>query len=987
MKQIILSCFAILLSSFAFSQTIKGKVVSFETGLPLEGVTVKQKSTDKITVTNKDGDYSIILKSDVPNPVLLFTYVGAEDLELAILDGKAPVAKLKLLQKKQEEVVVIGYGSSRKKDLTGSVISVKGDEMRKVASGNVVEALQGKLPGVDIVRRSGGAGAASSITVRGNRSIIANNSPLFIVDGIQYANIQDINNNDIASIEVLKDASSTAIYGSRGANGVIIITTKKGTSGKPKVSVGISNGTTEAVGYPITMNGPEYFNLMRQAFRTAGLWSSPANDNVVFPNASELALAQGGSNFYWPGALMNKGTQADYNINFSAGSDKTKVFMSYGFFREKGILLHDYSNRHTVRLNVDQVVTDKIKVGLQTQIAVYDQNTRGSYDGVFTQASKIIPIFTPYNADGSLARFPGSRNQANPLLNDVDEAILNDDKINRLLTSGYVEVKPFKNTSIRSNIGLTSSSQRVGEFQSQNTFQRAIATGSFGRITNNFNNELLWEVIANWKKEYGNHSISTTVVSSYLKSLEENSSLSGTGQLLGSQLFYSIQSNNANISASSNYTKSTLLSGAFRVNYGYKGKYLLTLTGRNDGSSILSDNNKWAFFPSVAAAWRISDEKFMENVKAVSDLKLRISNGVAGNSAVRPYSTQSALYLIPFQWNDVQIQAYGLNPQTGNPDLKWELTNTTNIGLDFSLWKNRISGSIDMYDSKTKDLLLLRTVPSTSGIQRIIQNIGKTRNKGIEIGMQGSVINKQNFSWNVGMTFTKNKEQIVELVGTQDDIANRWFIGNPVNSFYDFKKVGIWQTADTALARQYGFRAGDIRVEDINGDKVFTAAGDRKVLGSTVPKFIMGISQDFKYKNFDLNIYLFIRNGQMFVSDFANKYEPNGIENSSRVNYWTPENPTNEYPRPNINISRAAMPFATTLGYQDGSFAKIRNITLGYTLPDNVAKKMHLSKLRFYVNARNFFVFSKIKDFDPEGEGSFERPLTKLLLAGINVEF
>jgi hypothetical protein len=292
---------------------------------------------------------------------------------------------------------------------------------------------------------------------------------------------------------------------------------------------------------------------------------------------------------------------------------------------------------------------------------------------------------------------------------------------------------------------------------------------------------------------------------------------------------------------------------------------------------------------------------------------------------------------------------------------------------------------VDYYDSRTHDLLLLRQLPPTSGVSAILQNIGKTRNNGIEVSLHASVINTRNFSWSTGVTYTRNKERIVDLVNGQNDIADSWFIGYPVNSFYDYQKVGIWQTADSTLAKSYGYKPGDIRVKDVDNSKTITSA-DRVVVGSAVPKYSFGFSNDVKYKHFDLNVYVFGRVGQTFVSAYANKFEPNAIENGAQVNYWTPENPTNDYPRPNANISRAALPFATTLGYKDGSFVKIRNITLGYTFPSSLAKKMGLSSLRFYVSAKNYFTFSKVKDYDPEGGGSFERPLTKLWVAGLNVD-
>jgi TonB-dependent starch-binding outer membrane protein SusC len=988
MKKILIAfsfLLCMVIQLYAQEGVIKGKVIDKSNNAPLQGVTVTiAGQASSTTLTDVSGNFALSAKG-ITNPSLTFTYIGFKTITLPLSEGDAGVVELEPVNSSLTDVVVVGYGTVRKRDLTGSVVSVKSEEIKKVPAGNAMEALQGKIPGVDIVRTSGQSGARSNVTVRGNRSILADNGPLYIVDGIQYSNYEDINPADIQSMEVLKDASSTAIYGSRGANGVIIITTKKGASGKVKVSAGAYYGVTDVAGYPKPMNGLEFTNLKRQAFRTIGIWNSPVDDPKVFTNPADLVAIQNGTSTYWPGELLEQGSQQDYNVSLSAGSDKTRVFLSYGFFKEEGLLYNDYSKRHSVRLNVEQALGAKLKVGLQSQLTYYDQNLRS--DGVLNQANKVIPLYTPYNADGTLARFPGNANQFNPMFNDVEGSYINQNNITRLLSTAFLEWRPIKDVTFRSNIGITNGSLRNGFFNDANTIDRILSSGSLSRVNNSTSTEINWENIITWQHEYNKHKIGVTALTSYLTNTVDNSSASGTGQLLANQSFYALQNNPANLAISSNYVSSTLLSGAFRVNYSYAGKYLLTVTGRSDGSSVLSDENKWAFFPSAAVAWRVSDEDFMQSQNLFSDLKLRVSYGYAGNSAVRPYSTQSSLNLIPFAWNDVQALAYGLDPQTGNPNLKWELTGTANIGLDFGMWNQRVTGSVDVYDSQTKDLLLQRSLPTSSGVSRIVQNIGRTRNRGIEIGIQTVNISKPNFTWSTGFNFTKNKEEIVELVGGQNDIANRWFIGQPVNSFYDYQKEGIWQTADSAMARSFGFRPGDIRVKDIDGDKRINATNDRVVLGSTVPDYIIGFNNDVKWKGFDINVYIFARQGQMFVSDYANKFEPNAIENGAKVDYWTPENPTNAYPRPNANISRASMPFATTLGYQDGSFIKIRNISLGYTFAQHLTKKIGLSSLRWYVSARNYFVFSKVKDYDPEGGGSFDRPLSKLLVTGINIDF
>jgi len=963
-------------------KTITGKITG-DDGSPLPGVSVQIKGATAGVVTNEAGIFSINVPND--NSVLVFSYIGYESAEVSVKGRTSVNVSLLSLKKALDEVVVVGYGTVRKKDLTGSVISVKSEEIRKVPASNVMEALQGKLSGVDIVRTSGGAGATSSVTIRGNRSINAGNGPLYIVDGIQYENYQDINANDIQSMDVLKDASSTAIYGSRGANGVIIITTRKGMAGQIKVSANTYFGVSDIAGYPVPMNGTQFADLKRQALRTAGKWNSISDDATPGNfSSAELAGITNKVSTYWPGLILNKGNQQDYGVGIAGGNDKTKVYFSFDYLKEAGLLKNDYSNRYTLRLNIDQTITNSFKVGIQSQLTYYKQNNRA--DGVLTVANKLKPLYVPYGSDGSIIPLPGSDNQTNPLLDDTTNAYLNLTKTTRVFSTAYAEWKPVSGLTLRSNLGITNSSFQNGFFESTTSLDRN-GSGSLAKITNGTAANLIWENIITYQKKWGNHTIELTGVTSYISNQNDSSSAQGTGQLIPGQIYYALQNNPSNILNYSNYVGSNTMSFAYRANYNYKGKYLLSVTGRADASSVLASQNRWSFFPSVAGAWRIIDEKFMANQHLFEDLKLRVSYGVAGNSSVRPYQTQSGLILIPSEWNDVSALAYGLNTQTGNPNLNWELTATANVGVDFNILKNRIKGSVDYYDSKTHDLLLLMQLPASSGVQKILQNVGKTNNRGIEISIQTDNVHTKNFSWLSTITYTRNQEKITSMPNGQNDIANKLFIGYPVKSFYDYQKIGIWQAPDSVLAKSYGYKPGDIRVKDQFSKGRFNADTDRAVLGSAVPKYSIGFGNDFRYKNFDFSVYVYARIGQMFVSDYANKFEPNAIENGAVVNYWTPENATNDYPRPNSNISRAALPFATTLGYEDGSFIKIRNITLGYTLPATVAKKLHLSGLRWYVSAKNYITFSKIKDYDPEGGGSFERPLTKLIVTGLNLDF
>ncbi|WP_089784435.1 SusC/RagA family TonB-linked outer membrane protein [Chitinophaga sp. YR573] len=983
MKKLLMIYWLLLASTgFALAQShvVKGKVTDASTGDPLVMVNVQLKGTSTGTRTDASGNFSLTLPSDKGE--LVFSYLGYQAVTQGVNDNMN--VKMEKDNKQLDEVVVIGYGEVKKRDLTGAVVSVKGEELKKVPSTNVMESVQGKLPGVDITKSNGAAGAKINVTVRGNRSIRADNGPLYIVDGVQYENIQDISPNDIQSMEVLKDASSTAIYGSRGANGVIIITTKKGVSGKPRVSVNSYVGKSQVAGYPAMDTGPQYVALKREANHTTGRWNSVADDPLIF-NASEVTAIQNNLWTNYADLLIHDGLQQDYQVGVSGGSEKTKVYLSLDYFNEKGLFKLDQLKRYSGRLNIDQIVNSVLKVGMQSQITYYDQNTRPD---PLNQANKIVPLNLPYDDKGQLILFPNSGSMINPLADEQPNAYQNNFHITRTFLNAYVELTPLKGLSFRSNFGVTLDNSRNGIYASKNTIGRSTASSSRSQYNTGSKRYISWENVLTYQKTIKDHSFGATAVASLLSDQRDSSFLQGEGQLLPSQLYYALANNVSGIAVRTSYMASKLISFTGRLNYNYKGKYLLSLTGRSDGSSKLAPGNKWAFFPSVAGAWRIGDEEFMHKQHFFSDLKLRASYGIAGNDAVSPYSTASYLSKIPFSYDDTNSAlAYGIGNQIGNKNLKWELSATTDIGVDFSILHQRIGFTADYYDTHTKDLLLQRTLPTSSGVGTVVQNIGKTRNRGIEIGINTANINTHGFSWTSNITFSKNKEEIVALADANtNDVANGWFIGYPVKVFYDYQKIGIWQSKEADQATKFGYKPGDIKVRDVDNSGVLNTA-DRIVLGKQVPTWSGGISNTFKYHNFDLDVYVFARIGQWINSEYAAKYDPQGLENSANFNYWTPDRETNDYPRPNASVSKDGTPFIKTLGYKDGSFVKIRNISLGYSLPSGILKRSHISNLRVYVTGKNLFTFSKVKDYDPERGGDLSNPLTKMYVAGLNVEF
>ncbi|PWK27671.1 TonB-linked SusC/RagA family outer membrane protein [Arcicella aurantiaca] len=958
--------------------TVAGKVYD-ENNKPLPGVNIAIKGTRNGTTTNADGSYKIAVPDK--NAILVFSFVGYAPVEKQVGVQTTLNVQLNVANSSLEEVVVIGYGAVKKKDLTGAVVQLKSEQLKEVPTANVLEAAQGKIAGADITRSSGQAGARVNINIRGNRSIGGSNSPLIIVDGIQYNNLEDINANDIETMDVLKDASSIAIYGSRGANGVILITTKKGKSGKTDVSFNTYSGVSQVSMYPRAMNMTEYRDLKREAWRAAGLWKSSTDDATIFANVAEYQALQNGEWTDFQKELIHNGFQQNYQIGVRTGTERLKSYISLDYFNEKGILKLDDIKRYTGRLNVDYTLNDWMKIGLQSQITYYDQSVRRD---PLNQANKISPLGLLYDANGNFNFLMIDGQTGNPLSDEQPNVFNNTIATTRSITNGYLEFTPLKGLTIRSLFGANLSASRNGLFQSPKSLDRGLTGKSLATYSENNSSSINWENVITYQKAIGLHNFTLTGVGSYLSGASDNVSASGVNQLLPSQLYYALGNATEEIKINSGYSKSTLLSYAARLNYAFNGKYLLTVTARQDGSSKLAEGNKWTFFPSVAFAWRAVEEDFMKNIPQISDLKLRLSYGIAGNDPSGPYATQSSLTRIAFGYDDVVAPAYTFSRNVGNAELGWELSETKNLGLDFGILEGRISGSVDYYDTKTTNLLLDRGLPPTSGVTTVKQNIGKTRNQGIEVTIGTTNIRTKNFSWNSNITFTKNNEEIVELVTGGNDIGNGWFIGQPINVFYDYQKTGIWQTSEADVASKILpiQTPGEIKVMDQNGDSKIDAINDRVILGNPRPKWSGGLDNTFKFKNFDLNVFIYARMGQMINADRYARFDAQGAGNSTAgIDYWTPENPTNAYPRPNKN---GGLKYTSTLGYQDGSFARIRNITLGYNIPATILRSKTIKNIKVYVTGKNLFTFSKL-DYDPERGGSENFPMTKLFVFGLNV--
>ncbi|GAB3250952.1 TonB-dependent receptor [Larkinella harenae] len=990
MQRITFLCVLLLLTSGSYAQQILKGIVKDESGQALPGVTIVQKNTSNYTATDVDGAFSLTVPS-LP-ATLQISFVGYQSLEQTVTSPDPLAVELKT--NTLNEVVVVGYGTQKKRDLTGAISSITSKDIAETPAPNFLSNAQGRLAGVDIVRAGGAPGSALTIRIRGNRSINASNNPLYVIDGIPTeVSINDFNPNDIESMEVLKDASSVAIYGSRGANGVILITTKKGKEGKAVISYDGYYGVKQAQTELTLMDGNQFARYARVA---RGLAPDDNSKDATFLSNVEVANLQKGISNNWLDQILRNGTQQNHQISASGGSKNTTYYLSGSYFNEQGILRNTDYTRYSFRANLDTRLTERLKVGVSATVS--NDLTNAMANAPYGNALSFSPLVMPYDSTGRFVAYPNPRegNATNPLLELQPGQYTDETRRYRVFATLFGEYKLAEGLTYRLNYGPDFSTSRQGTYNG--TLAGSINTAT---VNNQQNFAYTLENILSFDRTVGQHSLNVVGLFSTQKNRFESSAMGVRDIPVESSSFYDLSSAVEVTSKASSLTQWGLLSYMGRINYGYKDRYLLTLTGRADGSSRLSAGNKWAFFPSVSAGWVLSDESFFHRGKAISFLKLRAGYGEVGNTSISPYQTLGGLSRSTYVFGTEPGFGYGLNV-IPNPDLKWEISRTLNLGVDFGFLNDRISGSLELYDTRTSDLLLSRLIPITSGYASILQNIGATRNRGIELSLNGTVLNHPSgFRWTANLNVFSNKEEIVELFnGRDDDVGNQWFIGQPISVFYSYRQVGIWQTGEAAEAAAVGQRPGDIKIADVNGrdaeGNLTNApdgkinADDRTILGSQVPKWSGGLTNRFNFKGIDFSFLVYARQGQTIRSDFHNLggNQWQGRYNSLNFDYWTPENPTNKMPLP---YAASAPLYADAVRYFDGSFVKIRNITLGYTLPANLLSKVGVSSLRIYATADNAFIFSPYKLVDPESAtgivGSTVPMSSATYVFGLNLKF
>lgn len=983
------------------TQKVSG-VVKDNKGEPIIGANIKIKGTSKGTITDINGKYQM----DAPsNATLIVSYIGYLPKEVAV-SGKSIVnATIQEDYQKLDEVVVIGYGTVKKRDLTGSVASIKAEDMVKTPRSNPMEAIQGQVPGLDITKTSGKAGSGVNILIRGTRSIKGSSEPLYIIDGMQGGSYDNLNPNDIASIEVLKDASSTAIYGSQGANGVIIITTKKGATGKPIVAYDGYFGVNGYVDYPKPRLGQDYLNFRREAYKTTNVWHTEADDAKLFTVNSEYEAMKAGQWVDWVDLMMQNGSEQSHNVSIKSGNEHLSSYTSLGYFTEKGVVKNDEARKYTLRSNVDYNVNKFVKTGLNSQLTYWDIDAR---DGnALQKAATRVPLGVPYDENGNVNLYPaGPSSYMSPLVDERSSTSAIDNTKRLIATANaYLEIKPIKDVTFRTNFGSTLSYSRQGQFSDAASLAQEFVKYSKTAAINTNSRTVNWDNILTYGHEFGKHSVKVMGLTSYQDRISESYTASGVKQLLPSQTFFNLGATEATSRIIlSSYVGQRNLSFGGRLEYNYDGKYYLTATNRVDGASLLTAGNKWSSFPSVALAWRISDEDFLKDNAVVNNLKLRLSYGVAGNSGIQPYETQSSIVNQNMGFGEAAAPAYVFSTILGNKTVGWENSATANVGIDYSMLKSRVNLTVDAYNTITTDVLVKRTLPSSLGANIMWQNIGETRNRGIEVLLNTVNVNQKDFKWSSTLSFSTNHEEITSLIDGKDivtDERSALLIGHPIKSFYSYKIDGIWQTAEAAEAAKYvygtnkTFKPGDIKVrnlKDVTGaENVIDATNDRTYIGDTTPDWVAGLQNSFSYKGFDLNVFLYARWGQTIDAEFLGAYSPDGELNSAAsLNYWTPENPSNDFPRPEAGKKLYDYAGYQALNFVDGSFLKVKTVSLGYTLPKTLTSKVGLSKFRVYTTANNLFTYAKnplLKSYDPERGGSSQYPLTRQWVVGVNLEF
>ncbi|SFZ95029.1 TonB-linked outer membrane protein, SusC/RagA family [Flaviramulus basaltis] len=988
-----LSLFLLILTAFCnvnAQQKITGTVVD-NSNMPMPGVNIIVKGTTTGTMTDFDGNFSIEASN---GDSLVFTYVGMKTTSVLVQDKTKIVVILETDNELLDEVVVVGYGTQKKSDVISSVTSVKPEDMVKVATTDIGEMLRGKAAGVQVTLSDGGPGSSSNILIRGKNSINGGNNPIVIADGVPIGDINDINPNDIASLEILKDAAAQAIYGARASNGVILITTKRGKEGKITVSYNGSSGVQTINRNFDIYSGDEFAQLKREAFRGSNLGVYQP-DEAIF-SALELASVQSGEYIDWEKEIIGTGTTQNHNLSISSGTENTSVYTSLNYLNLKGVVKNSDYNKVTARLNVDQKISDWLKIGLNTSFQFSNEN-RPNVSNVLLNSITTSPLGKIYNDDGSLRYLPGGfEENKNPLIDLAETNSLGENRND--IINVFMDISPFKGFNYRLNTSRRSWNGKARSYNSTKSIS-GISSGGLGNGSIQFQDNVEWQIenILTYKTDFSSdakHNLNLTAVHSVTES-KYNSYINIADNIPNDILgIYGLEAAETNTPFISGNRRG-LVSFVARAEYDFSSEYYVTVSGRADASTVFGSENKWGFFPAAAIGWNVHKESFISDVEAINNLKLRFSYGSVGNEAIAPYQSLSSATQRDYIINGVKVSGYVPGDFLPNPDLKWETSTTFNTALDLGLWKNRLTTTVEFYNTRTKDLLIDQALNAGLGYKRKKTNLGEIENQGIEVSLNGAIVRKEDFKINLGLIFSKNDNKIISLYGLDedgdgiedDDVGNGWFIGQPIDVYYRYKPIGIFQEGEDIIStHQPNAVPGDVKLYDRYPDDGILNAEDR-VITQRGPDWIGTLNLDMEYKEIDFSTNITTVQGAIKDNPFLYGYTEGGslrgIKNGIKQYYWTPEDPGGDFPRPNEANDPTQL---ISKGLQDASYIRLQNVTLGYTLPKDMLSTLGLNKLRLYVTGSNLFTITDFESYSPEKNPN-EYPEAVSVVMGLQVSF
>lgn len=971
---------------------VTGRVTE-ESGEPLPGVNVLIKGTSVGTTTDSEGRYSVEVADE--NAVLVFSFIGYVSQEVVVGNRTSIDLVLSADVQALEEVVVVGYGTVKKSDLTGAVGSVNSDAIARTNPVQAARALQGQVAGVNVNKVNSRPGSDYTIDIRGVHSISFSSEPLVVIDGVMGGRLNTLNPSDIETIDVLKDASATAIYGARGANGVIIVTTKKGKAEKTRVTYDGYVGFKIPNFLPDMMTAQEFYRAYNDVLIAENPSASPKW------TSTELANVQNGRTVDWVDEVTDPSMQQSHAIALSGGNENTTHYFSVGYLNEDGNLLNTGYKRYNLKGSVDSKLGNVVRVGFNTYYTNSLRNLgsnetlRGAYRVRPTGSIFFKDVVNPAETNDKDVRgyafWMGIKDTQiqNPILEVAADNYQDETRVSSFLGNAFVELTPLKGLSFRSSFSASAYNSRRGEFRGQDSKAR-LNKLPIASTSHDVNGSYTWDNILTYKMKTGQHELTVTGGQSAFYERFEQYGMN-VENLPYNSGWYALNTAPIIKGVNSALIERSIMSYMGRVNYIFSDKYLLTLTGRYDGSSVLADGNKWAFFPSAALAWRMGDETFIKDLNLFSDLKLRVSYGQVGNDVVSPYSTQA--YLAQTAYDFDGSAAFGYAPgNIGNADLRWENSEEFNVGLNAGFMNNRIMVDAEFYNKITNDLIQNVALPTSMGFGTVTANVGKLLNRGLEVSVSTVNLEKGGLRWTSSINFSTNHNEILELYGgtIKRDVANKLFVGESLRTNYYYEFDGIWQLDEAEEADKYGQVPGSVKVVDQNKDgKISSAADadDRVVLGNELPDWIAGITNNFSFRNWDLSFFLYTRQGVQFRSAMlSGTFGELGSSRYNRLdlNYWTEQNPTNDYFgvwQPN--------PYREAIQYKNANFWRVQYITLGYNVPAATLDRLNIANLRLYVKADNPFLFTKEKNvwMDPEfNSGTYQDDVPfSTVMIGLNL--